>query len=835
MLNPLLLWFLPLALVPVLLHLITLYRLRTVELSTFRFLMDSYIQQRRRVKLLEFLLMLLRTAFVALIILTLSRPVVEKFNLLTGKTGRDVTMIVDAGASMGLRTGGTTSLERAQAAARTVAGLLDTEDHITLIRAEDKPERLVAGFASQQKPVIEALNKIRPGVSTGNIAAALEEAVNGPARGPRIIYVLTDANRRGWSGLAGNPLTKGLGKETQVVVINTGPTEPVVNLAVVGDPPKSAHAIAGLPVLVSATVVNSSATKSADTVLSVFLDDQQVGQINLSLQPGQKVTRTIPLAPSRPGLVKGRFQLPADAFPDDDSFLFTLNVEPKLNVVIATPPPPPAPGSPSDLFIRRALTAPLETRSTVGAVASLKPIAAALEINTVPFASLTDPMLAAADVLILSDVPIDAGLGPRLRRFVNEGGGLLIFPGPSVLPEAYGQFLFAEPRTPPDPKAGVNALGFLAATGNPDDEAGFQPITSIDLNHPVLSAFWKTGESTYFSGTRLYRYFPIRLPSAPAPPTEVKSATPPPAAAPTPAVPGAAVPGAARPKRKPSPVTVAPLADASRPTVLMRLSDRTPVLVETRIGEGSVMLAGFAATPDWSNVPLRGAEFVPMLLRSVAHLRRESAAMTPSTVRPHEPAPIRVAGRFAQALVEVTDPAGKPNSVPLTRSGNQFMGALMQTDKKGYYDVLVSPRSPGGPERIDLGFAVNLDTQADFNSLTDAQIKGLMQPAAVTILRGSSDDPMLTQQLTQKREVWRTLIWVMFAVIGLEFFLSTLRPPAERRAGSGTGAGPGLANGSADKAGGKASSLERGAAAPAPPRSFVRRLGGKLVGAGEEK
>ena len=40
-------WMVPLAAIPVLLHLLTLHRLRTVELSTFRFLFDSYIQQRR--------------------------------------------------------------------------------------------------------------------------------------------------------------------------------------------------------------------------------------------------------------------------------------------------------------------------------------------------------------------------------------------------------------------------------------------------------------------------------------------------------------------------------------------------------------------------------------------------------------------------------------------------------------------------------------------------------------------------------------------------------------------------------------------------------------------
>ena len=39
--------------VPILLHLLTLHRLRTVELSTYRFLFDSYVQQRRQMKFLE--------------------------------------------------------------------------------------------------------------------------------------------------------------------------------------------------------------------------------------------------------------------------------------------------------------------------------------------------------------------------------------------------------------------------------------------------------------------------------------------------------------------------------------------------------------------------------------------------------------------------------------------------------------------------------------------------------------------------------------------------------------------------------------------------------------
>src|ERR1041385_7233229 len=149
MLHPLLLWFLPLAAVPIALHLITLYRLKTVQLSTFRFLMDSYVQQRRRLRLLEWVVMLLRTGFVLLIVLTLSRPVVQRFGGLFGGGGRDVAIVVDASATMGLKSGGTTSIQRARDAARVVAGKVSGADYVRLVRAGHHPEVLFDGFATK--------------------------------------------------------------------------------------------------------------------------------------------------------------------------------------------------------------------------------------------------------------------------------------------------------------------------------------------------------------------------------------------------------------------------------------------------------------------------------------------------------------------------------------------------------------------------------------------------------------------------------------------------------------------------------------------------------------
>src|SRR5438876_12092755 len=105
-LHPALLWLLPLAGIPILLHLLTLHRLRTVELSTFRFLFDSYVQQRRKMKFLEALIAALRTLFLLLLVAAVARPAVRHWDKLFGGGGggQEVVMLMDTSVSMNTTT-----------------------------------------------------------------------------------------------------------------------------------------------------------------------------------------------------------------------------------------------------------------------------------------------------------------------------------------------------------------------------------------------------------------------------------------------------------------------------------------------------------------------------------------------------------------------------------------------------------------------------------------------------------------------------------------------------------------------------------------------------------
>ena len=757
MLHPNLLWFLPLAVIPVLLHLITLRRLRTVELSTFRFLMDSYVQQRRRLKLLEYLIMLLRAGFIAACVVTVARPVIEHYaGLFGGRGGSEVAIVVDTGPSMGLRTNLTTSLQRAKDAARAIIGMVDDDVKVTVIRAGRDPQQLVSRFARQRQTILDQIENLQTDTAPGHMAAALDMIFESDPDLLRSVFLLTDGNRSGWSGLENHGVLEKLDERATLMIVNVGPTDPVANLSAVGDPPRSLRPIVGLPVQLTVTIVNS-ADKPADTVVSVVLDDRQINRLHLSLDPGEHVSRTVSATPTRSGIIQGRYELPGDDFPDDDTFMFCLNVEPHLNVLLVTDRADQAAPVDSDRYLRSVLAAPDHAARQLAH--SDAQIAASLKLTTIGGDQLSEPQLDQADVVVLANAGLDEQKAQLLRRYVESGGGLLMFPGPKVSPSDVNIHLLT-PTSRPDGKTPVPAALMEKPVGDTDDESRFSPVSDVDLTHPVFSAFDEP-DAEYFKTVRLYRHFPIRLPP------------------PTPTAPGSTED-----------------QHAAQASVLMRLPDATAALVEIRLGAGKVLLAAVPATPTWSNLPLTG-EFVAMTLRAVAYLRRPAPAAAPSTVRPHELAPITLTDRWTDAHVQVKDPDGRAHTIGLTRSGRQLVGAMSQTGRKGYYTFNVLPRTPSAPPRIELGFAVNLDTRkSSLEMFDEKKLRSLFAgpdgapPANVRYLRGAPGDPVLHEQLRHKREIWRDLIIAAFVVILIEFLLSTLAPDRESAGDDSSSARP---------------------------------------------
>src|SRR5262245_9638392 len=277
-LHPALLWFLPLAALPILLHLLTLHRLKTLELSTFRFLFDSYLQQRRRMRFLEALLAMLRTAFILFLVLMICRPILKQSSaVLAGgeeSGGGDVLILVDCSASMNAVTKGRSSMERAREAAHAIVNRLGRADRITLVRVTSRAEELFSRFTKDAKEVRAKINGLEASSSRGNIFAALlrEFGTKAPGRSNTTVYLITDCQASGWREVRGEGVERFLPAKIPFTVVNVGAPKELPNQAVVGDAPRQARAIAGLPIVLQPRIVNFSHTETADVTLSVRIN-----------------------------------------------------------------------------------------------------------------------------------------------------------------------------------------------------------------------------------------------------------------------------------------------------------------------------------------------------------------------------------------------------------------------------------------------------------------------------------------------------------------------------------------------------------------------------------
>jgi hypothetical protein len=720
-----------LAIVPILLHLLTLHRLRTVELSTYRFLFDSYVQQRRQMKFLEALLAFLRTLFLLALVLVFCRPVVRHWDkLFGGGSGRDVVMLLDASASMNARTQGRSALDRAKAGVLAVAGQLGKDDRLTLFRVGMRPSEVFGRFGSDIETIREKVEAIECGPARANLFAALSQVFAGERRHNKVpeTYIFSDGQASSWLELGERGLDRVVPAGARVTVVDVGGDQTFGNRGVVGDPPRREVAVLGLPVRLRPRVVNHSRSESADVIVGIFVDDKEVARVPFTLRPGETAGKEIIYTPTEAGTLRGRFEIGADQFPDDDSFLFVLDVVPQLKVILVNGYPAADPFENESLYLRTALgaTGDRDQPETNPSALNLGPspeFVSSLDVREIPEWQVNPESLRDAGAVILMNCGgLNGDQYQSLREYVRGGGGLLIFPGDRVNAEGYSRQFFPVPGQPGESLAAV-VLG--PPEGDPSNRQTLLRLASVDFSHPALSVF-EDPDRHYLTTASFYRAFGIRL---------------------------------AGPNSSSWP--------------LARFASGAPALVENHFGTGTVVLAAFPATTKWSNLPLK-PEFVPLLLRLVSYATQAPDLVVPPTVPAEAAAEIAVAGTWAPAAAKVIDPKGQPSPVELERSASRLMGQFDATSRRGYYVVEARGGRLEPAQAAASAFAVNTSAEeSDFHKAGEEQIREWLPTARLTFVNASSESEQAHGALGAEREIWRPLILVVFAIIGVEFLLAT--------------------------------------------------------------
>jgi hypothetical protein len=716
-LNPVMLAGLGAAALPLVLHLLSRARYRSVDWGAMMFLQGADSRQRQSTQVKQWILLAVRMAVVGLLAVTLARPVVRgSWARLTEQGNVTAVIAIDCSASMGAADGAVGARARfdeaRQAAVQIVSNLRPGDQAIVLlagIEQSDAELRPIGDFDVLSR----RLAKLQPGAASADFASVLARAgelLDRYAPSNRELYLICDQQAVSWNGVNANledawrrKMTSSAGpmRFTVVPVGNAERANVAIESIRLANPP----AIRQQPVEVEIHVRNHGAIARTAWPVKVLRAGAELLTTTVNLPPDGIATVKLPVTFDAPGaqILTARAE-PAGP-PADDTLSTVVEVTDPVRVLIISGDERAGPFESESDFARAALM-PFQTAGAQPSGANLA------SVDVVPADKWQDVDVHAYAVVILANVSQVTDVQARsLEQFVLDGGGLLIAPGSLSRAQNYNDML----------ASGEGANLLPATLDAPREQEDPTHLFSVDREHPA------------------FRF--LRNDSSP-------------------------LPSAAIARR----FLAAPRSDFGRVLATYRTGE--PFLVGAMPGRGRVLLLTTPLDADWNALPLSNfyLPFVQSMTRYLAGDASDQRNLLPGqpigfTFEPG-------ADDAAASSATMARPDGTRVIVNVRRAADHAEVRYENTRAPGQYVLNVT--SADGARSIP--FVVRPPpAESDLTPLNEQQWDRLEQ--ALMFDRVSPDGPSLAQVAgasRSARETWPFLLAIVIVLAVGELLLARL-------------------------------------------------------------
>lgn len=438
---------LPLIALPPLIHLINLRRRRRVPWAAMDFLLQSQKRNKRWILLKQLLLMLIRTAAVALAVLMLAGPVLQSgWGALFGRGTTHHLILLDDSYSMSDQAQATPVLDRGKEAIRQVlqqARGRSSQQSVTIIlfsQADDLSAGAELSFdaRSLDAEAIDDVDQFLQRLAPSETAAGPVEAMEVASRLPkatsdetRIVYLVSDFRQPQWTETSQlQQLAQRLREQSDQLQLIQCVQQARENLAVTMLAPQSGLRAAGVESWFDLTVFNYGDEDAVGVTVAIEQDGRKLPAVEFDqIASGDEATRRFRAAFPEPGGHQLSARLESDAVEIDNVRYFAAQIPRSFPVLIVDG----STDGDDGYYLRNALSPggqdlagwspQVETPSYLRQSADLRKFAAIFLL----------------DVPRLEQPAVDA-----LESYVAGGGGLAIFVGPNVQRTFYNERLYRD-------------------------------------------------------------------------------------------------------------------------------------------------------------------------------------------------------------------------------------------------------------------------------------------------------------------------------------------------------------------------------------------------------
>ncbi len=701
--------------IPVILHMISRQRAKQMPFSTLRFLRISAQKTRRRRRVHDVFLMLLRMAVLILIAVGLAEPTLTNLSSFWGGGISAVAIVLDNSASMGTLDNGAPRFDTARRAAHQIMGEIQVGDQIAVLMTggPEFPEQDRLQRAHER--VIEMLDQADVSYERADLALRVQDAREMLAKSDaqnKQIYVISDMQELSWEGLLGpEDASAALEASGQTAHSDELQEIPVIfvdchrtakpNVAISGLNLNAAVPVAGVDIRAGVELFNASEIRQ-ERHLELHIDgSKQAGTAALKISRQSRLKHDFQFKFTRGGIHRGEVRLVGDDGSQlDDRRFFAFDIAQAIPVAVVKPRRHEISYLEDSFYVEQAL-AP----AAAGGWDVRTTILTADELVSEPLGNYT------AVFCVNLEAP-DADVAARLQDYVTGGGNLIWISGDNVEPEAYNEMNETAAR-----QLLPAAMLDIRVPGEDDDRDSWT-IGMLDKTHRALVHLAEPA-SLYIS-VLVYKH--IRLDTASSP--------------------------AAR--------------------VMARLDDGEALLVQQRVEQGTVTLLGTSTHVGWTNLPLRPI-FLPLLARLTFDLagaeqsRRQTLAGAPLV--------LELDDETRSVGVEVVTPSGA--TIRLTSkdradgTGQTFTYA--DTHDVGIYEL----RPLTTADRKQIAYAVNVDP--DESAPKNISREELKERFGSTPLVFADDPDDLSATFAKLREgesLWEAFLAIVLIALVFETFVA---------------------------------------------------------------
>ena len=330
-LSPSILWGLLAITIPIIIHLISLRHTRDTEFSTLRFIKSLKHETIRRLRIKQWLLVLLRTIAILCLILMFSRPLMT--GTLTSKLGGYIesraVIIVDNSASMAVHTGDGTLLDRAKSSLPAILKGLEGETTVELYQT-NPPRKLFSGSHEEGRSIMTGVKGIVQTNMTDNLWTMIDSVLQmvEASEPNRECFIISDfQSAPSFTIDSLNP-----NSDWKYYCILQPKVENNISISEV-----SVLSQIKLPnhlVKLNTRVGNGGVTDKRNIPVELYLNDERVGQIVSQFEPSKFKDFMFQVYPGKTGIINGKIVIPDDDFPMDNFRNFDLVIPNQIAVKV---------------------------------------------------------------------------------------------------------------------------------------------------------------------------------------------------------------------------------------------------------------------------------------------------------------------------------------------------------------------------------------------------------------------------------------------------------------------------------------------------------------------